>query len=322
MGERIVGISGFSFTEKQKNRLYAEAKTFGLQLREVPHKSTEPHWVLGCEALAGDYEISAIEAAKDMRWFHSDWAGVDKLVHLSAFRERCAILTNSAGAYGIMVAEYMLAGCLMLLRHFHDYLDAQRKHIWLDALPAESLWGKRITVLGVGSNGGCFARMANSLGAKVSGIDALITERPEWLEKLYPVRGLWDALADTEILVMCLPYTKDTDKIIGEKEIRRLPKGSFIINSGRGQTLDERALARALQDGHLGGAMLDVFPGEPLSEDDPLWDARNLIISPHISGFAADRLNTERVFEIFVENLRRWSRGDPLNNVVNLEKGY
>jgi len=322
MPERIIGYSGFNFTEEKTRELNELAETLGIKLREIPHRSSDVSYCSGCEALAGDFKSSVLEAATDMRWFHSNWAGVDGLVGLSPFRERKALLTSSSGAYNIMLAEHLLSGCLMMLRNFPVYLDAQKKHIWHEAIPAESLWNKRVTVLGVGNTGGAFARLAAAMGAKVSGLDLLRKDKPEWLVSLYSVEQLPDVLVNTEILVMCLPYTKETDKFISAPEIAMLPKGARLLNAGRGKTLDVDALTQALHSGHLAGAMLDVFPEEPLSPDSPLWETPNLFITPHVAGHEADKLNAEYIFNIFVENLHRWSAGEPLVNVVNVERGF
>jgi len=322
LAKGTIGISGFDFTKEQMSRLYQEAKELGINIREIPPGSTDPKWFAGCQALAGDYELSAIEKATDMRWFHSDWSGVDSLVKLSPFREKRAILTNSAGAYSVMIAEYILAGCIMLLRHFPAYFEAQRQCKWHEPLAGESLSGKRITVLGLGRNGSAFAQLASSLGARVSGVNTSEREKPRWLERLYHISQLNEALEKTDILVMCLPYTKETEKLIGSAELAQLPRGALLINTGRGQTLDMEALTIALANSHLAGAMVDVFTKEPLPPEDPLWKVPNLVITPHISGYTGDRLNTQGVFEIFLRNLVLWGRGQPLRNVVDIGKGY
>ncbi len=322
MQERLIGYSGFNFTKEKTVLLEKLATSLGVRLREIPHGSTNIYDFVGCEALAGDFDLSMLENAADMKWFHSNWAGVDKLIKLKPFQTQKAILTNSAGAYNTMVAEHLLASCFVLLRNFHIYRDAQREHKWLDVVPAETICGKRITVLGVGNTGNCFARMANTLGAKVSGVDLMMNEKPEWLTDLYPIDRLPDALANTQMLIMCLPYTPETDKIISKKEIALMPKGSFVLNTGRGKTLDIDALAEALKHGHLAGAAVDVFPEEPLQQDNPLWNTPNLFITPHIAGHEADRENAEHIFAILAENLRHWVNHEPLVNVVNISRGF
>lgn len=322
MAKRVIAYSGIDFTGEQKEALRTTARELNVELREIPPESADSSLVADCDALAGEFADPMIESAKNLRWFHSSWAGVDALIGLAPFRERRAVLTNSAGAYNTMIAEHLVAGCLSLLRNFPAYLDAQRKHVWRDVVPADSFAGKRVTVLGFGNSGGAFAKLASAMGAVVSGLNTRPKEKPAWLENLYSRDQLDTALANADILALCLPYTKDTDKIVSARELALLPKGALVLNTGRGKTLDADALAAALASGGVAGAMLDVFPEEPLPADSPLWDIPNLIITPHVSGHASDATNMRYIFDLFVENMRRWAKGEPLANVVDLDRGY
>lgn len=322
MTERVIGYSGLNYAPDRKQEMEQTASALGITMREIPLGSKDTSLVADCEALFGDFDASMIEAAGNMKWFHSHWAGVDDLIKLEPFKAGRAVLTNSSGAYNTMIVEHLLGGCLTLLRNFPAYVDAQRKHVWQEVIPADSLWNKRITVLGVGNIGGTFAKAATGLGAQVSGLDLLRKDKPEWLVNLYSVDQLDQALENAEILVMCLPYTKETDKFIGAEEIAKLPKGTRLLNTGRGKTLDVDALAAALRSGHLAGAMLDVFPVEPLLPDDPLWDTPNLFITPHVAGHDADKTNAVQIYNIFMRNLQLWAKNEPLTNVVNVERGF
>lgn len=322
MAKRTVIHSGFNFTEEHKEKLAVLATELDIELREVANGSTDCSLVADGDALAGDFAPSMLNAAGKMRWYHSNWAGVDALVELAPFRKKGVVLTNSSGAYNTMITEHLIAGCLSLLRNFPAYLDAQRKHVWRDVIPADSFAGKRVTVLGVGNIGGCFAKTAAAMGAEVSGLDLLRKDKPEWLRRLYSADRMEDALAGTEILVMCLPYTKETDRFVSARELAMLPRGARLLNAGRGKTLDVDALLESLRSGHLAGAMLDVVPEEPLPPDSPLWDAPNLLITPHVSGHDSDKTNLRHIFEIFAKNLRLWARGEPLVNVVDVERGF
>lgn len=322
MERRIIIHSGLNLTEEYARTLAELARQLDIDLREIPAGSTDTSLIADAVALAGEFTPRMIESAKKMRWFHSSWAGVDNLVKLAPFREKRAVLTNSAGAYNAMITEHLIAGCLMLLRNFPAYLEAQRKHIWHAAIPADSLMGKRVTVLGVGNIGGSFAKMAVAMGATVSGLGFSAKEKPAWLQNLYTSNQLEAALTGAEIVAMCLPYTKDTDKFIAARELAMLPRGARLLNIGRGKTLDTDALLAALRSGHLAGAMLDVFPEEPLPPDSPLWDVPNLIITPHVSGHDSDKTNLRNIFDLFAKNLRLWAKNEPLVNVIDIERGY
>lgn len=319
----IVAHAGFGFTDAQRQALAALAGSLGMELLELPEGCRDAALVRSCQIMAGMFEPELLEAAPELRWFHSSWAGVEKFVRLKPFQAGHAILTNSAGAYNTMIAEHLLAGCLSLLHNYPAYHDAQRAHRWLAPIPAGSLFAKRVTVLGAGNTGGAFAGVASALGASVTGFVSSPREKPAWMHALY---ASFDALAEvlpqTDILVMCLPHTPKTAGLIGARELALLPKGALVLNSGRGQTLDQQALCAALESGHLAGAMLDVFPEEPLPPQSPLWDAPGLLITPHVAGFEGDDLNRQRIFEIFTENLRAWAEGRPLSNVVDPARGF
>ena len=123
-----------------------------------------------CDALWGEYSIHEIEAAEHLSWFQSTWAGIDSIVHAAPFCDGTAALCTSSGAYNRTIAEYLLGGCILLLRHFDTYRDAQRAHIWHKHIPAGTLSGKQITVLGMGNIGRTFAGLAEALGASVTGV--------------------------------------------------------------------------------------------------------------------------------------------------------
>jgi phosphoglycerate dehydrogenase-like enzyme len=140
------------------------------------------------------------------------------------------------------------------------------------------------------------------------------------LDAIYPLSDLHTLLAQSEYLVMIAPHTPETENMLGADELARLPVGAFLINIGRGATIDEPALIAALRSGHLGGAALDVFADEPLPPDSPLWDMPNVLVSPH-SASTSDRENA-RIVDLFCENLQRFLAGQALLNVLNTETLY
>jgi len=131
----------------------------------------------------------------------------------------------------------------------------------------------------------------------------------------WPIERLHELLSMVDVLVLTAPLTVDTLGMIGAEELALMPKGAHVVNVGRGQVVDEPALAAALASGRLGGAALDVFAVEPLPAESPLWDLPNVIITPHSAG--STPLATERAAEIFADNLGRYVRGEPLRNEVS-----
>jgi phosphoglycerate dehydrogenase-like enzyme len=129
-----------------------------------------------------------------------------------------------------------------------------------------------------------------------------------------------DALKGADVLAIAAPFVPGTERLIGPDQIELLQRGAIVVNVARGKIVDERALISALQNGQLGGAVLDVFEREPLDPASPLWSLPNVIISPHSAGVRPD--HWDEVTELFTENLRRYQRGEPLLNMVNCEAGY
>jgi phosphoglycerate dehydrogenase-like enzyme len=160
--------------------------------------------------------------------------------------------------------------------------------------------------------------MCRALGMIVIGTD--LRSAPTFVDRYYELGHLPAMLRQADVLVLMVPHTPQTEKMIGLKELAALPRGAYFINTARGAVVDESALIEALRSGHLGGAALDVFAEEPLPPSSPLWGMPNVLISPH-SASTSDREN-RRITDLFCENLRRYLAGEQLQNVLNPELMY
>ena len=167
-------------------------------------------------------------------------------------------------------------------------------------------------IIGLGSIGTEVARLAEQFGMRVIGVRR--TPNGDEPCETWPTSRLHELLPMVDVLVLTAPLTADTLGMIGARELALLPTGAHVVNVGRGQVIDEPALAAGLASGHLGGAALDVFVVEPLPTESPLWDLPNVIITPHSAG--GTPLATVRAAEIFADNLGRYVRGEPLRNEV------
>ena len=196
---------------------------------------------------------------------------------------------------------------------------AQRNGRW-ERTFTSVIKGRKLVVIGVGCQGGEVARQGKRLGMRVTGIDPQRTSHPECDEVLTPDR-LDEALKDVDILAIAAPLTKATYRIIGERELKLMPKSASLLNVARGQLLDADALDRALRAGEIAGAILDVFDHEPLEDESPLWTAPNLIMTPHVS--SDDPLNyMPRCLDILMRNVRSYLEGKPLENLVDTGREY
>lgn len=256
--------------------------------------------------------------AGDVRWIQAASAGVDGLL-FPQLVESHVVLTNARGVFDDAIAEWVLGVLLGFAKGIPGVLERQRRGEWTHR-ETERLAGKRVLVVGVGSIGRAIGRTCGDLGMTVRGVGTTARGGDDVFRVVFGADELLDAVSWAEYVVDVLPGTADTRHLFGAEAFSAMRPASRFVNVGRGSTVDEEALVRALEEGRIAGAALDVFEEEPLSEDSPLWRMPNVIVSPHMSGdFAGWR---ETVVELFVENLERYLTGRPLENVVDKERGY
>ncbi len=264
----------------------------------------------------------ALHGMKDLEWAHSTNAGVEPYVKSGLFDSGRVILTNSAGAYGLAIAEHVVMVALMLYRQMPEYQRIVANREWRQRLPIRSICGSRVAIAGTGGVGCLVAQKMKAMGAaEVIGFNRSGRE-VEGFDKIYKISELDKYLADIDLLVMCLPGTAETDGLLSKERIGKLPEASYVINVGRGSTIDQDALIDALNAGRLAGAAIDVTYPEPLAKDHPLWTAKNCIITPHSSGDTGLPYSVDQTFEIFIDNIGRYAKGEELVNVVNIKEGY
>lgn len=252
--------------------------------------------------------------APRLRWVQLPSAGSDAFAGV-----RLDVpLTKASGVFGIPISEWVVATMLMLTRNLHRYRDQQRAARWEELPGAREVYGSTVGIVGLGDLGREVAVRVRALGCRVIGARRTAGATPEYIDAVMPVD---DLLPQSDFLVLALPNTPETRGMISRERLAMLKKGSYLINIGRGTTVDEPALVEALRSGHLGGAALDVFAVEPLSAESPLWQMENVVITPHNSGRSPEG-NADRRTAIFCENLRRFLAGEPLNNLVDRQAGY
>ncbi len=257
----------------------------------------------------------AVIAAKNLKWAHFHSTAIEQHVFVAPLLERGVKLTTSAGTNSEPVVHTALAGFLMLARRFPRWVDAQRRHAWEPMRGAEvpvDLRGQTVAVVGLGNIGMPIARFCQALGMHVIGIRRTPKRADDPVDEIHPLAALGDVLARCQWVILACPYTKETHHIINAATLARLPRGAALINVARGRVCDEPALIEALKSGQLGCAYLDVFEKEPLPVESPLWDLPNAILTPHTAAVSAG--NERRAAEMFLVNLEKWARGEPLLN--------
>ena len=225
-------------------------------------------------------------------------------------------VTRVQGVFGPWMAEYVLGWCTWLTQRIEQYRAAQRERRWTTVIP-ERLAGKTLTIVGLGEIGRTIARTARAVGLRVHGISRSGRAGPD-AHRVGSLRRLRQALGAADWVVVVLPLTPETRGLIGARELAAMRPHAWLINIGRGPTVDEAALLRALDDRRIGGAVLDVFAQEPLPSDHPLWGYDNVVITPHVAGPSTPG----EMAPIFNDNLARFLAGHRLRHLVDRRRGY
>jgi phosphoglycerate dehydrogenase-like enzyme len=301
--------------------------------REFP-SHTFRHAVNDTEAerLIGDVDVAfssqvnreQLQAAGRLRWIHSPAAGVGGML----FREMVdgpVVITNSRGMSADTMAEHVLGVTLALFRRLPMALDSQARQEWsqdrIGLRGNRTIDGSRVLVIGLGAIGTAVARRMGALGATVTAVRRRVgADAVDGVSSIVAPDRLHDVLPHADVIVIAAPHTRETRRIIGERELRLMPPHAILVNVSRGQLVDEAALVAALRECRIEAAALDVFDQEPLPPESPFWTLPNVLITPHTSGFRLD--HWDAAVAIFSENLRRFDAGQSMLNVVDKVAGY
>ncbi len=263
--------------------------------------------IIGCPP------ASEMDKCPNLRWLQTWSAGVAPYLVPGVLPEGC-LLTSAVGAYGPAVSEHMLSSVLALMKKLPAYRDNQNEGRWADEGIVKSFDGSTVLLLGTGDIGSHFARMAKALGAHTVGLNRHPEKPVEGMDALHPLADLDLWLGKADVVAMSLPETPETYHLINAHRLELMKPDAILVNAGRGSGVDCMALAQALKKGRLWGAALDVTEPEPLPEGHPLWECKNLLLTPHSAG--GDKLDAtiRRIAAIALENLRRYLAGEELRN--------
>ena len=284
--------------------------------------------VAGAEAYFGfGLSRAVFDAGKVLRWVHSAAAGVGAAL-FPAMVASDVILTNAAGIYGTPIAQHVLGGVLYFLRSFDIAVELQRRSTW-DKQPfvgdesrVRELADCRVLVIGAGGLGSAIAGAMAHFGARCVGVRRHPDRPlPDGFERVVGADAIDAELPDADVVVLATPATPETRSLLSAERIARLDRDAIVVNVGRGSLLDEAALTRALASNALRGAVLDVFDEEPLAASSPLWQLRNVLITPHVSG-VSPHWYWNRQLDLFLDNWSRYAAGKPMRNIVDKKSGY
>ncbi|MDE3156508.1 MAG: D-2-hydroxyacid dehydrogenase [Acidobacteriota bacterium] len=297
-------------------RLIEEARLPELEIVSATDAAHAAQEGAGCDSVLGEPSLIAqvLPQLAALRWVQATWAGVEPL--LAAGLRRDYVLTNARGVFGPLMSEYVFGYLLAHERLIFSRHASQLAGRW-DRTPPGSLRGKRIGLLGVGSIGADLAHTAKCFHMRVHGYTRATEGCPD-VDAWFHGDDL-DAFArGLDYLVCVLPHTPATRGLVGERLLRALPQHAVFVNPGRGQVVDEEALADALQSGRLAGAVLDVFHEEPLPPYSVFWRLPNVLITGHTAALSFP----EDIAPIYIDNYRRFRAGEELKYRVDFERGY
>lgn len=272
------------------------------------------------DILFGDFSRSLFDAARQLKWVQVLGAGVDGLL-FPEFVESDVVLLSAKGYVGPHLADQTWALILGLIRGVGR---AVRERTWENrwSIRGETweLAGRTLGIVGLGGTGIDVAKRAQGFDMRVIAVDPEDVDAPSFVHEVWKMDRFYDLLAESDIVSICAPLTDASHGMFDDEAFRRMKPSALLINVTRGKIVDEPSLLRALKEGLIGGAGLDVTPEEPLPQDSPLWDMPNVIVTPHVAGGSPHR--DDRTVGLFCDNLERFLVGKPLLSVIDKRKGY
>ncbi|MEO5705259.1 MAG: D-2-hydroxyacid dehydrogenase [Candidatus Limnocylindrales bacterium] len=277
-----------------------------------------------------------LSRAPHLAWVHSATSGVERALTPAALA-RDVLVTNARGVFSRPIAEHVLLMILAVSRHLPELLELQHERTW-QPLEGRELRELTIGIVGYGSLGRSVASLASAFGSRVIAMrrrpdagearpardpgaeEADVFPFEPRLDRLVGPDRLHELLADSDVVVLAAPLTPETEGMIDEAAVAAMKRDAWLINVARGRLIDDTALIRALRENRIGGAALDTFRDEPLPQNSPFWELPNVILTPHTAWSSARVL--DRSVDLFCDNLVRFSRGEPLRNVVDPSAGY
>lgn len=271
--------------------------------------------ISNADAAFGRVDPDLFSRARQLRWVACPQAGPNPAFYHDALVKSDVVVTNVRGIFNDHISAHIMSMVLAFARSLHVYLARQTQRRWQPDAPTLYLPESTAIVIGVGGIGAETARLLVEFGITVIAIDPRVEKAPPGVKELLRPDQLMQTLPRAEFVIVTVPETPATRGFMGAPQFAAMKRGAFFINIGRGATVRLDALNMALRSGHLAGAGLDVYEIEPLPADHPLWDAPGAILTPHTA--AHGPYLDDRRTEVFIDNARRFARGEPLRNVVD-----
>ncbi len=261
-----------------------------------------------------------IARAPKLKWIQSMSAGMEHILD-SEIVSSHVVVTNTSGIHAVPIAESVLGLMLMFVKHASSYFELKGKRQWKVIIPSV-LRSRTVGIVGLGSIGREVAKLSKAFGMRVVATRRSTKSivRAKNVDCMLPSNQLHKLLSESDFVVLTLPLTRETNKLIGKEELQTMKSTAYLINVARGNIVHEEVLIHALEEGWIAGAGLDVFATEPLPKESKLWKLPNVILSPHVTGDMSDY--DIQATELFCDNLSRYINGGKLLNIVAKRTGY
>ena len=266
-------------------------------------------------------DLAVLKKAPNVKWVHSLSVGIEAMLK-SSFQNSNVTVTNSKGCTAVPIAEHTLAMILTFARGIPTMINNKSERIW-GLIPTIDLSTITVGIIGYGEIGVAIAERAKALGMRVIGCKRNPSKKnvgKDFADQIVGMEEMDWVLAESDFLILALPSTGETKHLFNKERFKKMKKGSYLINVGRGNTIVESDLVAILEDGYLAGASLDVFDVEPLPHNHRFWEMDNVIVSPHNAYYSPQHMDHN--MQLFIDNLACFIENKPLKNVVDKQLGY
>ncbi|MEE3257579.1 MAG: D-2-hydroxyacid dehydrogenase [Candidatus Latescibacterota bacterium] len=312
----------YPFTDEQHQLFVQLARESGDHEALIATDEAEAISLAGeVEVIMGHFKPAVCAAAPNVRWIQSFSAGMDKFLFAEIIERDEVAISNVAGLYAPQGGEHAWALLLTLTRGIDESIRRNAERKWAGGSTVE-LTGMTLGVIGMGGFGIEMVKRAAGYDMEIIAVDPVRRDPPPGVSQLVDNTkdNVHDLLRRADVVMMACPRTKETYHLIGREELALMKESAYLINVTRGGIIDEDALSDALRTGQIAGAGIDVTEVEPLAPESPLWDAPNIILTPHRAGASQHR--PRKIFEFFLAQLERYLKGEPVLNIVDKRKGY
>ncbi|MGZ3609308.1 MAG: D-2-hydroxyacid dehydrogenase [Ktedonobacteraceae bacterium] len=325
MSSSLKVVTTFPFSDESQHLLKEAAATEAFEVTTADELSAHlsDAEILCSYFIPADWQTQAPK----LRWVQFPGAGVDSLATTGLLDAKSGVIvTTAAGIHAETISEYVFGSMLMFNWNWPQMVRLQDNHVWARSatwyhLGGRELAGQTLGIIGLGHIGRRIAQLAQAFGMQVIGMRRSISSEQEPdVDQSFLPEELHELLRMCDYVVISVPLTRETEKLIGEDELRIMRSNAYVVNIARGRVIDEQALIRALREGWIAGAGLDVTEEEPLPSESPLYSMPNVILTPHISGNSTHY--DTRLATLFADNLKRYRSGQQLQNQYEPSRGY